>query len=212
VISEVNAALRAFLQPGLPAGCEIRFAPPTPAPTGAALELFLADVREDEKAAGTDWEDIRNSNGMVIARRPPVRRFDLHYLITAATDDQELQTRLLDAVLRTIDPGRRLDPALLGDEWADAPVVLRLAGDAAATYARLGLPPRTVLGVVANAPLVLPLKTDLAKPADQISMDVARPGRVPAPAPAARAHRRWRGATVHEEPPGGAHAVRRQDG
>ncbi len=261
MIGDVHRALRGLLAPLLPAGCQVRIGPPDAGvataadhdrsgPAGAAtgpgggrpgpaLVLFLADVREDEKAAGTDWTDVRDADGGLIGRRPPIRRFRLQYLITACDADAEVEADLLDTVLTAVDPGRRLDPALLGDSLADGPVVLRLAEDAAAAYARLGLPPRTVIGVTADVPLILPLDTDLAPPADQITMDVGRPRRgVPAGSGAgpagsgagpagsgagpagsgagpAGARRQWRGSRIVERdtsPAGGDHAVRREDG
>ncbi len=184
MIGEVNRALRAVLTPALPTGLPIRFAAPAPEP---GLYLFLADVREDEGAGGTDWEDIRDATGRVVARRPPTRRFHLQYVVTAEAADPDDGPAALDAVLAAVDPGRRIDPELFGGDLAGRPVVLRLS-DGAAAYARLGLPPRTALGVTVTAPLVLPPVTDVAPAPDQIALDMAD-GRRPRPAPPERATR-----------------------
>lgn len=206
MIGDVNRALRGLLTPLLPTACDVRFGPPAPptrsaGPDESALVLFLAGVREDAKAGGTDWTDVRDGDGTLLGRRPPIRRFELHYLVTAWAADADTEGVLLDAVLTAVDPGRRLKPSLLGDAFAGAPVVLRLADDAAATYTRLNLPARTVVGVVANAPLVLPLDTDLAPAADRITLDMGRPGRdaVAAPGAVRRPRGQWRGAGIVEE-------------
>jgi hypothetical protein len=187
MIAEVNRALTGLLEPLLPPGCEVRFG--APAPGGKALAWFLADVRED--AAETDWTDVRDETGRVVARRPPVRRFDLHYLVTA--EDPAAEATLLDAVLTAADPGRRVPPDLLPETLAGRPITLRLAGGAPASD-------RTALRVLVNAPLVLPPVTDVAAPAEDIRLGVAAPGRpAPGPPPPARpGPRGWRGSRIEE--------------
>ena len=201
MIADVNLALRGLLMPLLPAACDVRFGAPgrrDPEPDAATLVFFLADVREDEKAAGTDWEDVRGADGRVVARRPPVRRFDLYYAVTAETADAGVEAAMLDAVLAAVDPGKRLPSELLGETLAGRPVMLRLGERPA--YPSMGVPPRTTLSVVANAPLVLPVVTDIAAPAESIKLGVAAPGR---PAPPARSGaagpRRWRGMAIEED-------------
>lgn len=186
MIAEVNRALTGLLEPLLPPGCEIHFG--APARGGKALSWFLADVREDEKAAETDWTDVRDDTGRVVARRPPVRRFDLHYLVTAEEDDPAL----LDAVLTAADPGRRVPAALLPAALAGHPVTLRLTGGPIAPA------DRTTLRVLVSAPLVLQPVTEVAPPAEDVRLGVAVPGgRPPAPPPPARSGR-WRGSAVEE--------------
>jgi hypothetical protein len=200
MIAEVNRALRGLLTPRLPAGCAVEFGPG--ATSGTAIVFFLAGVREDEKAADTEWEDLRDPGGRVVARRPPVRRFDLHYLVTAPAPSWELEAQLLDAVLAAVDPGKRVAPELLGDDLAGRPVILRL-GERPAYPAD-----RTTLSVVANAPLVLPPVAEVAPPADTIRLDVGAPGRArPASRTAPHGPRRWRGSMIEEE----SDAVRGED-
>jgi hypothetical protein len=194
VIADVNNALRGLLTPMLPAGSVVRFGAaggPEPGPDDPTLVFFLAEVREDEKAADTDWEDIRDDDGRVVARRPPVRRFDLHYLVTAHAIDPDQEAALLDAVLAAVDPGKRLPPELLGEAMAGRPVTLRLSD-------RMPYPSqRTTLSVIASAPLVLPVVTDIATPADNITLGVAAPG--PPVPPRRPAPRRWRGSAIEED-------------
>jgi hypothetical protein len=196
VIADVNRALRGLLTPLLPAGCGVRFGAAGGPGDDAALVFFLAEVREDEKGGDTDWEDIRDADGRVVARRPPIRRFDLHYLVTTESADPDVEAALLDAVLTAVDPGKRLPADLLGEELAGRPVVLRL-GD--------GVPyplARTTLTVIANAPLVPPVVTDIAAPAESIRLGVAPPGRATPPRvgpPRPAGPRRWRGTTIDED-------------
>jgi hypothetical protein len=212
VIADVNRALRGLLAPLLPADCAVRFGAAgghgsEPGDASASprrktetkdhgLVFFLAEVREDEKGGDTDWEDIRDADGRVVARRPPIRRFDLHYLVTTETADPDVEAALLDAVLTAVDPGKRLAAELLGESLAGRPVMLRL-GD--------GVPyplARTSLSVIANAPLVPPVVTDIAAPAESIRLGVAPPGRPTPPRvgpPPSTGPRRWRGTTIQED-------------
>jgi len=205
VIADVNRAVRGLLAPLLPPGCEVVFrASGEPDGDGPALVWFLAGIREDEKSAETDWADVRDEGGRVVGRRPPIRRFDLNYQVTAEATDPAVAAALLDSVLVAADPGKRVPAALLGESLAGRPVTLRLGEPA---YP--GLPHRTTLGVVVNAPLVLPVVTDVAAPAEEIRLGVAAPGRS-APAPPATGRDkpgRWRRAAIEEE----AHAVRGED-
>ncbi len=163
-------ALAGLFGPLLPAGCPVRFGPPADEP---GLDLFLVAVREDPTSSGTDWEDVRDATGRVVARRPPVRRFDLEYAATAHA------TEMLDAVLIATDPGRRLDPALLSGSLAGRSLTLRLTPVAP-------LFPRTTLGVTVSAPLVLPLVTEIDRAPDELSLGVDRPGRAARPVPPRR--------------------------
>jgi len=216
VIGEVNGALRELLAARLPGSSEVRFGPPPSSPpSGSVLSVFLAQVRPDPQAVGgADWEDVRNEHGLVIGRRPPTRRFELTYLITAWAKDADREAELVDAVLTAINPNSRIDPDSLPGSLKGTQVTFRFEGDAAASYAQLDLPPRTVLGIVVNAPLVQPMDTDLEKPAARITLGVDRtpgPDGFAPPPPSPRERRRWNNKRIHEEePPGGADPGRRQ--
>jgi hypothetical protein len=168
--------------------------PPQPADT---LNLFLAEIRQDTTAMAADWADVRDASGVLLGRQPPTRRFDLHYLVTAWSTD-EREGELLDAVLAGVIPERRLDPALLTGPLAasPAPVLVRLDDRGAELHRGYGLPPRTVLGLVVNAPLVRPMETGLAPAAEQITVAVGRGVRRP---PAPRGSAGWRAARVAED-------------
>ncbi len=205
MIAEVSAALKALYSPRLPGGVQLRFGAPTGDP-GNTLSLFLASVQEDPRAVPADWEDVRDEQGHVRGRQPPIRRFDLLYLVTAWAKDSEREDALLDIVLAATVPTLRLDPALLGGtlRGVPQPVLIRLASEAAQVWAGLDLPPRTVLGLNVNAPLIIPLDTDLAPPADQITLGVDRSA--PAGAgglsgPGVRKPGQWRKSRVDEHDP-----------
>jgi len=202
VIAEVSAALKALYTPLLPGGAALRFGAPTGDP-GHALCFFLASVQEDPRAVAADWEDVRDDQGHVRGRQPPIRRFDLLYLVTAWAKDSEREEALLDIVLGATVPTLRLDPKLLGGTLRDAPhpVLVRLAGEATQVWASLDLPPRTVLGLNVNAPLIRPLSTEIGPPADQITLGVDRS--MPAGAaglhgPAVRKPGQWRKSRIDE--------------
>jgi hypothetical protein len=203
VIGEVSAALRALYGPLLPTGIPLRFGPPADA--SHALSVFLAGIDEDPHAVPADWVDVRDEQGRVLGRQPPIRRFELHYLVSAWAKTAEAEESLLDLVLAATVPTVRLDPALLGGtlRGTHEPVLIRLAPDAATRWADLGLPPHTVLGLDVNAPLIRPLATDLAPPAEQITLGVDRgTGRARAPGgTSVRGPSQWRSTKVDEHPP-----------
>lgn len=205
MIAEVSAALKALYSPLLPGGAALRFGAPTGDP-GHALCFFLASVQEDPRAVPADWEDVRDEQGRVRGRQPPIHRFDLLYLVTAWAKDSEREEALLDIVLDATTSTARLDPTLLGGtlRGASQPVVLRLVAEATQVWASLDLPPRTVLGLNVNAPLIRPLSTDIAPPADKITLGVDRstpPGAPGLNGPGVRRPGQWRKSRVDEHGP-----------
>ncbi len=214
VIAEVQQAVRGLLTPLLPPDCELAFDAP------ASLSFVLAAVGEDVQGSETDWTDIRSPEGRVVGRRPPVRRFDLTYAVSIAPESPAL----IDAVLIAVDPGKRLPVQLLAASLAGHPITVRLGDQSLLPMSPLAFPPQpTVLAVVVNAPLVLPVVTEIAAPAERIRLGVAPPGRAapastgqpapvssrggPEPVPASGQNGRWQSAAVEEE----ADAVRGQD-
>jgi hypothetical protein len=200
VIAEVGTGLRGLFGPLLP-GVTLRFGGPAEPATPPAVCFFLAEVREDARAAPADWDDIRDEHGRVRARRPPAHPFDLRYLVTAYAKTVEREEELLDVVLAAAAPAPRLNPALLKGTLADPEyrVVLGMFPDAGQLWSRLHLPARTVLGLQVNAPLVGPLDTDIAKPAAEFSLGVARGASVPPAEPSTVDEpKRWRRARIDE--------------
>jgi hypothetical protein len=63
------------------------------------LNLYLYDIREDLERREVAYEQTRNEEGQVVARRAPPRRFTLSYLITAWTQRAEDEHRILSSTL-----------------------------------------------------------------------------------------------------------------
>jgi hypothetical protein len=63
------------------------------------VDLYLYDIREDLQRRDVQYEAVRNSEGQIVERRPPARRFRLSYLVTAWTQRAEDEHRLLSALL-----------------------------------------------------------------------------------------------------------------
>jgi hypothetical protein len=92
MIQDVDAALEALVRREALNGSrvDVLFDAPTKdwvarrnAPT---LDIYLYDIREDTSRRQTGLEPVRDaSSGFVSARRMPVRRFRLSYLVTAWT-------------------------------------------------------------------------------------------------------------------------------
>jgi Pvc16 N-terminal domain len=69
-----------------------------------AIDLFLYDVRENLELRNSNWTVNRQSNGMALKQRPPVR-VDCSYLITVwAKEQSDVRTehRLLGEVMRVL--------------------------------------------------------------------------------------------------------------
>jgi Pvc16 N-terminal domain len=195
VIDEIDEALRAFLQPALPERTVIGFEPPTSEWSarvdGPTLNLFLGEVRENGEGRTGDWDDVRDDQGRVLGRRPPVRRFDLAYHVSAWGGTAVEQHSLLGAVLAALPvydsiPAEHLSKTL---QDYDLPVRLRVAdagaGAGADVWQSLGQPVRASFTLIVTASLVPATDTDLAPPASSIDLGLAatrgRAGRSPVP-------------------------------
>jgi hypothetical protein len=94
-----------------------------------AVDAFLYDIREDVSRRDVMAQPVRNDQGVVVGRRPPVRRFKLAYLLTAWTRRPEDEHRLLSQLLTALlghdrIPERYLQGQLSGEP---TPVLLQLA-------------------------------------------------------------------------------------
>ena len=134
MIHEVDETLRALIvdDPGS-SGIDVSFDAPTKdwssrqgSPT---VNVFLYDIREDLLRRDVGPQPVRDDNGVVVGRQPPVRRFKLSYLLTAWTQRPEDEHRLLSILL-----GRLLQFGSVPDEFlqgslvdSPVPVVLDLA-------------------------------------------------------------------------------------
>ncbi|HEY9288999.1 MAG TPA: DUF4255 domain-containing protein [Candidatus Dormibacteraeota bacterium] len=125
MIQEVDESLRALVKREALNGskAEIAFDAPNRdwasrrnAPT---VDLYLYDVREDLERRETFLQDFRGSDGFVVSRRPPPRRFKLSYLVTAWTQRPEDEHRLLSTLLGCFLSHQRIPSELLVGSLAE---------------------------------------------------------------------------------------------
>lgn len=139
MLKDLDAALSGYLTaetlPGQPLRIELE--PPTKEwaarRSGAVLNLFMADIREDLERRTANPRAIRNDSGFVIARQNPPRYFAITYLLTAWTttpeDDHHLLGQALLALLKydyiPLDYVKGELAAFIG---ADFPIHIRVGG------------------------------------------------------------------------------------
>jgi hypothetical protein len=185
MIDDVDASLRAMLEAEFAKGTAIRFDPPTPewsdALKGSTVDLFLYDVTEDIERRSADWEDRRGDDGRLTGRQPPVRFYRLSYLVSAWGKTTEDEHALLSGVMRACLLGEVLLPQFCKGTLAEeeSRVLVRLCLPLAQPPARahdlwssLGQPARSSLELAIVAPLRPVLDTDLAAPAEEITLDM----------------------------------------
>jgi hypothetical protein len=84
---------------------------------GPVVNFFLFDIRENTHRRDVMYEEVRNDEGVVVARRPPPLRYDLHYTVTVWAPKVLAEHKILAATLRCfsgmeIVPRDMLPPAL----------------------------------------------------------------------------------------------------
>ena len=123
MIAETDQALAAVLKTKVigTAPINIAFDPPSrpwiqalKAPT---VNLFMYDLRENVQRRESVYESIRDDEGKVIARRPPMQRWDLHYTVSVFAPNVIVEHKVLAAIVRyfaTLDvlPVEVLPPTL----------------------------------------------------------------------------------------------------
>jgi hypothetical protein len=166
VICEVDESLHALLTAAVPAG---------------DVQTTLTTIHEDVTGLPANWSDIRNERGTVIARRPPIHRYELRYTVRVAATPTKSEHALLDAVLTAISGINQIEPPHLHDHFVDCglPVLIRLDSW------RPDITPRPLgLDLVITAPLLTTWTDEVAPAPEEFHLDAAG-GRPPAP-PAAR--------------------------
>jgi hypothetical protein len=187
VIDDVDASVLAMLRSAISErDAAVRFEAPTPAWVsslkGPCIDLFLHDVVEELGGRGADWTDLRGSDGRVVARQPPLRRYRLHYLVSAWASSAEGEHRLLGRVLRVVVEADNLpSEVLVGSLIEEARhVEVALAEPDPSRlrphnlWSALGTPPRTSFELVVTAPLRPAPITEVAPPAETISLGVSK--------------------------------------
>ncbi|MGH9283860.1 MAG: DUF4255 domain-containing protein, partial [Acidimicrobiales bacterium] len=128
VIHDVDESLRRLLRRDALNGSDVEVAFDAPTKEWAAsrntpsVDVYLYDIRENLRRREVMYEEVRDDDGRVLVRRPPPRRFDLSYLLTAWTQRPEDEHRLLAACLGCflryeVLPQDLLAGALADQEW-----------------------------------------------------------------------------------------------
>jgi hypothetical protein len=176
--------------------------------TGPAVNLFLYDIKENSSRREVMYEKVLGDNGVVVARRPPPPRFDLHYTVSAWAPKILVEHKILAAALRcfcsmTVLP-REVLPAALAelpyevlvntDSGAKRSMFLNLGGDLKAgfeltvTVPMPGLPDLPAAPPVRQQPTVsvtpVPGADTARTVAARETVSMAQPGKA-APGPSA---------------------------
>lgn len=123
MIAETDQALAAVLKAKVigPAAVNVVFDTPSrpwiqalKAPT---VNLFLHDLRENSHRRESAYENVRDEDGRVVARRPPTQRWDLYYTLTVFAANVLVEHKILSAITRyfagvEVLPAELLPPAL----------------------------------------------------------------------------------------------------
>src|SRR6478735_4862528 len=175
VIADVDRLLAAFLAPSLPTRTEISFERPdstfASAVSGPTVSCFLHRVVEDTARRLADLVDVRGDDARVAGRQAPVRSYVLRYLVSAWAPSAAEQHALLDAVLVAalgvdvlhVDDAGDATLVRVGHPDPDGPPPHDL-------WSGLGVPLRASLALDVTAPLRPALDTDLAPPAEGITV------------------------------------------
>ncbi len=130
MIDEVDESLRALIRQQALNGSEVDVSFEAPTKDWAArrnkptVDVYLYDVREDVQRRSIQYEEVKDENGRVVARRPPPRRIKLSYLVTAWTKRPEDEHRLLSAILRLFLTYDSIPRDVLSGSLAEQPFAL----------------------------------------------------------------------------------------
>jgi len=190
VIADADKSLANFLASVLGSGTAVTFETPTDewakAVKRPAVSCFLHRVVEDIDRRAADWADERAPDGRVGARQPPVRHYQLHYQVSAWAKSLEEEHRLLGKVMEGCLAGEIVAPEHLAGvlDGEVQPLLVRLGVPVPVAgpqphdvWASLGMPLRASLELTLVAPLRPALNTDIAPPAEELTMDMERIGR-----------------------------------
>lgn len=184
VITEVDDALCVLLGRALPEGTMVRLDPPKPTwqteRPSKAIDLFLFGLHDDPRGRQSGFDEVRDTRGAVLSRREPTRRCLLSYLVTARAPKISEEHRLLDIALRTMVFTDILPADCLPRELAELDSALFVnvsEGDAGTLWSSLGMPARAAFVVRISAPFVPEPDTELAPPAEKITLNTGQGAR-----------------------------------
>jgi hypothetical protein len=175
VIPEVDDALCQLLGRNLPEGTAVRLDPPKPTwqteRPSKVIDLFLFGLRGDPLGRESGFDQTRDDRGAVVARREPVRRCVLSYLVTARAPKVSEEHLLLDLALRTMIFADAIPADCLTGTLTESTVFLSVSPEAPGDlWSSLGMPARAAFIVSVSAPYLAPEDTDIAPPAEKMSL------------------------------------------
>ncbi|WP_051965594.1 DUF4255 domain-containing protein [Kitasatospora mediocidica] len=186
MLADATETLAALLRTSLPGPPAVTVEPP-----GAAapehvrheegLGLFLFHTAEDPHARAADWSDARSPDGAVVGRRPPVRRYRLHFLLWAWAPTAARRLHLLDGAMTALAGTETIPEAVRVGALAEHGGLVRLilAPDRsgndplAEVWSALQRPLEPSLEVVLAADLVPPVQP-VADPARLLDLSAGR--------------------------------------
>jgi len=187
VIPEVDESLRALLLAAVPDDATVSIEP-----DGSDVVATLSDLREDTTGLPANWEDLRDDHGVVVARRPPIRRYELRYTVTVHAKSAAAEHALLDAMLASISAISTIDPPYRHADFAEFPLLIRIADQRPSLIER-----PLCLDLIVTAPMLLAWASEVAPAPEEFTLDAGRD--VSRPAPDSRPPRPMRGRRVHED-------------
>ncbi len=231
MIADVDASLRSLLRATALHGTDVDVVFDSPTRqwsehlSASVMDAYLWEIREDVSRRHNDWEELRNDEGRVTGRRPPLHRYRLRYLLTAWGGTTADEHRLLSSVLFALAdeqaiPAEHVSGGLVEE---GLPVFLSVAlpaeGDSpppSDLWGALGVAPRPALDLVVVAPLPRPAASTAAAPVRERRVTVGMPGGTPEQVPTAIADERRRqalaptGAAAGAPPVAAPRVVRRR--
>lgn len=231
MLTDADRMLANWLGSLLPQGTGVRFEPPdarwAAEPPGgtACVSAFLHDIRREDQSPRSGWIDVRDADGRVVGRQPPLQHMRLSYLLTAwsPTPDGDdgagaagAEHELLGVLLAACSAYEAVPSEYATGVLASCgePTLVRCAPPDGVgveyLWGGLGIRPRTHVPLVLLAPLLPPAISSVAPPVRELVLDMTHPS--VGAGPAARAlpaappgSRRWERRTVTELPaPDGA--------
>lgn len=226
MIADVDASLRSLLRATALHGSDVDVVFDSPTQewrehlSGNVVNAYLWEIREDVSRRQNDWEDVRNDEGRVVGRRPPLHRYRLRYLVTAWGGKVADEHRVLSSLLTALADEQAIPTEHIGGDLVaeGLPVFLAVAlptpGEDAPSdlWSSLGIAPRPALDLVVTAPLPRPVPATVATPVRERRITVAAPNGAPEVVPTAIADERRRDALAPAGSSGPAvtHTTRRK--
>ena len=190
MIADADRSLANFLESVLDSGIAVTFETPSDewakSAKRPAVSCFLHRVVEDIARRNADWADERTADGRVGARQPPVRHYQLHYQVSAWAKSVDEEHRLLGRVMEACLAGEIVAAEHLAGvfDGEQQPLLVRLGvpvtdpgPQAHDVWSSLGVPLRASLELMLVAPLRPSMFTDIAPPAQELTMEMERIGR-----------------------------------